>query len=92
MSVPQTTNRQGHDYEMPPPIIGALAFGSTWALWCKPCDREIVVDVIALLERYGTYDLVSFGRAKCRLCGAKLTQTGGYVLRALQFRRRMPDW
>jgi len=88
--MPQTTNRQGHDYATPPALISALAHGTTWALWCKQCRREVVVDVIGLLERHDPYDRISFARAKCKACGAILTQTVGYVLRSLQHRGRMP--
>lgn len=67
----------------------ALIFGSTWALWCKHCQREIVVDVIRLLERHDLYDLISFQRAKCKACEGHLKQAGGYKLRSLQHRGRM---
>ena len=49
--MPQTANRQGHDYETPPHVIGCLIHGTTWALWCRKCSREVKVDIIGLLER-----------------------------------------
>lgn len=88
--MPQTTNHQGHDYEMPPPILYSVAKGTTWALWCQQCPREVVVDVIGLLERYDAHHPVRFDKAVCKGCGERLKQTGGYVIRALQFRGKMP--
>jgi len=75
---------------MPPPILHSVVTGTTGALWCQKCPRDVIVDVIGLLERHDPYDRVSFERAKCRACGARLKLTGGYVLSSLQFIGRMP--
>jgi len=88
--MPQLWNDRGHDYEGPPPLISALAGGRTWALWCPKCPREVIVDVIGLLERHDLYDDVRLDKAVCKGCGDRLRQAGGYEIRALQFRRRMP--
>jgi hypothetical protein len=88
--MPQTTNRQGHDYEMPPHLIGCLVRGTTWALWCRQCPREVIVDVVGLLEHHELYDPVRLDRAVCKACGEGLRDAGGYVLRSLQFRQRIP--
>jgi hypothetical protein len=88
--MPQTTNRQGHDYETPPHLIGCLIHGTTWALWCSKCSRDVIVDVIGLLERHELHDAVRLDKAVCKACGAGLKHAGGYVLRSLQFRQRIP--
>lgn len=88
--MPQTTNRQGHDYEMPPHLIGCLIRGTTWALWCRKCPREVIVDVVGLLEHHELYDPVRLDRAVCKVCGESLRDAGGYVLRSLQLRQRIP--
>jgi hypothetical protein len=77
--MPQTANRQCHDYETPPPLIGCLIHGTTWALWCRKCSRDVIVDVIGLLERHELHDPVRLDRAVCKDCGAGLKHAGGYV-------------
>ena len=68
----------------------ALTGGKTWALWCPNCPREVIVDVIGLLERHDLYDAVRLDKAVCNGCGDRLKQSGGYEINALQFRKRMP--
>jgi hypothetical protein len=88
--MPQPWNNRGHDFEMPPPIVAALAGRTTWALWCPKCPREVIVDVIGLLERHDLYDQVRLDKAVCKDCGGRLKHAGGYEIRALQFRGRIP--
>lgn len=91
--MPQTNNMRGHDYAMPSALAYALTRGSTWALFCTTCRREIAVDVIELVARY---DVESFdsdamlARAKCRDCGGRLKHTGGFQVRALKNTGHMP--
>jgi hypothetical protein len=86
----QLWNNRAHDYEVPPPLISALTGGKTWALWCPKCPREVIVDVIGLLERHDIYDRVRLDKAVCKGCGGRLKSGGGYVIRALQHRGRIP--
>ena len=43
-----------------------------------------------MLERHDPYDRVSFDRAKCKVCGGRMKQTGGLLLSALKFTGHMP--
>ena len=75
-------------------LIRALVRGTTWALHCGACRREIAVDVIKLVE--GGADVgdfngaATFSRAKCRDCGGRMKQTGGYQLAGLRNTGHMP--
>ena len=68
--------------------------GTTWALHCGACRREIAVDVIALVE--GVADVrdfdssATFARAKCRECGGRMKLTGGLQVAALKNTGHMP--
>lgn len=85
---------RSHGYEMPPVLLHALVSGSTWALHCRDCGREVAVDVITLVE--GVDDVrdfdadKTFARAKCRECGGRMKQTGGFQVRALKNTGWMP--
>jgi hypothetical protein len=91
--MPQHDNTSGHDYEMPSMLAHALVSGTTWALSCSACARQIVVDVVELVARYDVAEFdpdAVFARAKCKHCGGRLKQTGGYEIDALQHRGQLP--
>jgi len=92
--MPASDNPRGHDYDMPPSLAHALVRGTTWALSCPACRREIAVDVIRMVESVA--DVRDFDssamlrRAKCKDCGERLKHTGGYTLGSLKNTGHMP--
>lgn len=89
-----TIGDRSHGYEMPPVLIHALVRGTTWALHCGACRREIAVDVIKLVESVADVrdfnSGATFARAKCRECGGRLKHTGGLRVAALKNTGWMP--
>ena len=79
---------------MPPVLAHALVRGTTWALSCPTCRREIAVDVIRMVESVA--DVREFDsstmlrRAKCKDCGERLKHTGGDTLGSLKHTGHMP--
>jgi hypothetical protein len=79
---------------MPPVLIHSLVYGTTWALFCPKCGRQIAVDVIRMVESVN--DVRDFNsesmlrRAKCKECGERLKQAGGYTLSSLKHTGHMP--
>jgi hypothetical protein len=87
-------NSHSHEYEMPPTLIHSLVYGTTWALYCPACERQIAVDVIRLVESVA--DVRDFKseamlrRATCKDCGGRLKHTGGYTVHSLKHTGHMP--
>ncbi|MCW5703292.1 MAG: hypothetical protein KIT82_12005 [Bradyrhizobium sp.] len=77
-----------------PALAYALTRGTTWALSCRACHRQIAVDVVNLVE--GVDDVLdfdsgaTFARAKCRECGGQMHITGGFQVAALKHTGHMP--
>jgi hypothetical protein len=82
-------------YEMPPLLIPALVSGTTWALSCPGCRRQVAVDVIGLVA--GVADVrdfdstATFARARCKVCGERLKHSGGFTLASLKHTGHMPE-
>ena len=91
---PQTVGDRSHGYEMPPPLLHALVRGTTWALHCGNCRREIAVDVIKLVEAVANVrdfdSAATFARAICRECGGRMKMTGDYQVAGLKNTGHMP--
>jgi hypothetical protein len=85
---------RSHGYEMPPTLPHCLASGTTWGLLCRDCKREVVVDVIKLVE--GVEDVcafdadATFARARCSECGGKMWNHRGFTLGSLKHVGAMP--
>jgi hypothetical protein len=84
--VPQITNPRGYDYGSPPSLVFNLLHRSTWGLFCPDCRRRVYPNVIDLIEQYGDgfKSGVSWNRARCRDCGARMKMAGGLFVSRLQ--------
>ena len=68
-------------------VIGNLLRRTTLELVCNGCPgpRYVIVDMLALLDLKGpNYGTIRLDGMPCKVCGAKLKQTGGLTVPMLQ--------
>ena len=89
-----TVSSRAAGYRVPPALVYALTRGTTWALHCQDCDRQIAADVVRLVDSVDDvrdFDArATFARAKCRECGGRLQVAGGWRVAALKHTGHMP--